>query len=54
MPPGETPPAEGGMSEAGPRNDPPKGWGVGPLIVIAVLVLLVVVGMVGYAVFVHD
>ncbi|MEV4995710.1 DUF6480 family protein [Streptomyces niveus] len=54
VPPGEGPPAEGGMSEAGPRNDPPKGWGKGPLIVIAVLTLLVVVGLVGYAVMVHD
>lgn len=42
------------MSEAGPRNDPPKGWGAGPLIVIGVVVLLLVVGMVGYAVVVHD
>ncbi|MEV0781026.1 DUF6480 family protein [Streptomyces sp. NPDC050433] len=54
VPPGEAPPAEGGMSEAGPRNDPPKGWGAAPLIVIAVLTLLVVIGMVGYAVLVHD
>lgn len=42
------------MSETGPRNDPPKGWAAGPLIAIGVLVLMLVVGMVGYAVLVHD
>lgn len=53
-PPGETPPAEGGMSGAGPRNDLSKGWAAAPLIAIAVLVLVIVVGLVGYAVLVND
>ncbi|MFI6085713.1 DUF6480 family protein [Streptomyces sp. NPDC051217] len=52
VPPGETPPAEGSTSEAGPKNDPPKGWAAGPLIAIGVVVLMIVVGLVGYAVLV--
>jgi hypothetical protein len=40
------------MPEAGPdeRHNPPKGWAKGPLILIALVVLLVAVGMIGYAV----
>ncbi|GGJ80315.1 hypothetical protein GCM10011583_09810 [Streptomyces camponoticapitis] len=52
VPPGETPPGEGSTSEAGPKNDPPKGWAAGPLIAIGVVVLMIVVGLVGYAVLV--
>ncbi|MEU7569327.1 DUF6480 family protein [Streptomyces fradiae] len=42
-PPGETPPAEGSMSGAGPRetHNPPKGWAKAPLALILVVVVLV-------------
>ncbi|WEH42732.1 DUF6480 family protein [Streptomyces sp. NBC_01218] len=40
-PAGDTPPAEGSMSETGPRHEPPRGWAKGPLIAILVLVVAV-------------
>ncbi|WP_395576396.1 DUF6480 family protein [Streptomyces sp. BK79] len=51
VPPGETPPGESSMSEAGPweGHNPPKGWAKAPLAVILVLVLLVAAGFLGYA-----
>lgn len=53
VPPGETPPAESSMPEAGPQettHNPPKGWAKGPLALILFVVLLVAVGLIGYAV----
>ncbi|MBW1601996.1 hypothetical protein JJV70_07690 [Streptomyces sp. JJ66] len=46
VPPGETPPAEGSTLDAGPEEtyNPTTGWARGPLIVIA----LIVVVFVGY------
>ncbi|MFI2780472.1 DUF6480 family protein [Streptomyces sp. ALB3] len=49
VPVGSTPPAEGSMSEAGPRHDPPRGWGKGPLIAILVVVALVAAFFLVYA-----
>lgn len=51
VPPGETPPAESSMPEAGPRetHNPPKGWAKGPLTVIIVLVVLVAAFFLAYA-----
>ncbi|OEJ97583.1 DUF6480 family protein [Streptomyces thermolilacinus] len=42
-PPGETPPGEGGLSGAGPRetHNPPTGWAKAPLAMILVVVVLV-------------
>ncbi|MEU6083520.1 DUF6480 family protein [Streptomyces sp. NPDC047108] len=42
VPPQETPPAEGGLSGAGPREtyNPPKGWGAVPLILLMIVVVL--------------
>ncbi|MBO8194813.1 hypothetical protein ITI46_24605 [Streptomyces oryzae] len=52
VPPGETPPAEGSMSEAGPRetHNPAKGWSTVPVILIAIVVAAVLVFFVGYLV----
>ncbi|MER6692714.1 DUF6480 family protein [Streptomyces minutiscleroticus] len=54
VPPGETPPAEGSTPWAGPNEvqtyNPSKGWAKGPLFLIGIVVLLVVIGLVGYAI----
>ncbi len=52
VPPGETPPAESSMPEAGPRDityNPGKGWAKGPLTVILALVVLVAAFFLVYA-----
>ncbi|MFV0137728.1 DUF6480 family protein [Streptomyces sp. HMX87] len=51
VPPGETPPAESSLPEAGPREDhnPPKGWAKAPLTLILAVVLLVAAGLLAYA-----
>jgi hypothetical protein len=51
VPPGETPPAESSMPEAGPRetHNPPKGWGWAPLTVILALCVLVAAFFLAYA-----
>jgi hypothetical protein len=51
VPPGETPPAESSMPEAGPQelHNPPKGWAKGPLIVILAVVVVFAAGLLGYA-----
>lgn len=50
VPPGETPPAEGSTSEAGPRetHNPTKGWSKGPVILIALVVAVFLVFFIGY------
>lgn len=51
VPPGETPPAESSMPEAGPQetHNPPKGWAKGPLTLIIVLTVLVAAFFLAYA-----
>jgi hypothetical protein len=46
VPPGETPPAESSMPEAGPRetHNPTKGWAKAPLALILILVVVVAAG----------
>ncbi|MBQ0985630.1 hypothetical protein KBZ10_14120 [Streptomyces sp. F63] len=49
VPPGETPPLEGSLSESGPADlphNPPKGWSKVPIILIGAVVLLFAVFMV--------
>jgi hypothetical protein len=52
VPPGETPPAESSMPEAGPRevHNPTKGWAKAPLTLILLLVVLVAAFFLAYAV----
>ena len=52
VPPGETPPAESSLPEAGPQelHNPPKGWAKGPLTLILAVVLLVAAGFLAYAI----
>ncbi|MFH8796495.1 DUF6480 family protein [Streptomyces sp. NPDC017941] len=52
VPPGETPPAEGSTPGAGPdeSHNPTTGWAKAPLIIILALVVLIAVGLIGYAV----
>ncbi|AXE83518.1 hypothetical protein C1703_00830 [Streptomyces sp. Go-475] len=51
VPPGETPPAESSMPEAGPQetHNPPKGWAKGPMALIIVLAVLVAAFFLAYA-----
>ncbi|MFE5400020.1 DUF6480 family protein [Streptomyces sp. NPDC056580] len=49
--PGETPPAESSMPEAGPRetHSTARGWGKAPLTLILVLVVLIAAFFLAYA-----
>ncbi|MBQ0826953.1 DUF6480 family protein [Streptomyces tagetis] len=51
VPPGETPPAESSLPEAGPyeSHNPPKGWAKGPLTMILALVVVFAAGLLAYA-----
>ncbi|MFI8189127.1 DUF6480 family protein [Streptomyces sp. NPDC085946] len=51
VPPGETPPAESSMPEAGPQetHNPPTGWAKAPLTLILGLVVLVAAFFLVYA-----
>ncbi|MEU0195050.1 DUF6480 family protein [Streptomyces afghaniensis] len=51
VPPGETPPAESSLPEAGPQetHNPPKGWSKAPMAVILVLVVLIAAFFLAYA-----
>ncbi|MEU6812835.1 DUF6480 family protein [Streptomyces sp. NPDC046831] len=49
VPPGETPPAESSMPEAGPSEKPTKGWAKAPLALILCLVVLVAAFFLAYA-----
>ncbi|MFF7853246.1 DUF6480 family protein [Streptomyces sp. NPDC007904] len=52
VPPGETPPAESSMPEAGPyeTHNPTKGWAKGPLTAILALVVLIAAFFLVYAI----
>jgi len=52
VPPGESPPAEGSMSGAGPQEtyNPTKGWAKGPLTLIICIVVLMAAFFLVYAV----
>lgn len=52
VPPGETPPAESSLPEAGPRetHNPPKGWAKAPLTLILGLVILIAAFFLVYAI----
>ncbi|MCG0284252.1 DUF6480 family protein [Streptomyces sp. PSAA01] len=52
VPPGETPPAEDGLSEAGPQEtyNPTKGWSKGPTIIIWAFVALFAAFCVAFAI----
>jgi hypothetical protein len=50
--PGDTPPAEGGLSGTGPQEtyNPVKGWAAMPLTLLAIIVVLFIGFFVAYAV----
>ncbi|MGW8379035.1 DUF6480 family protein [Streptomyces sp. ODS28] len=45
VPPGETPPAEGGTPDAGPEetHNPSHGWAATPLVLLGIVVLCFVI-----------
>jgi len=50
--PGQTPPAESGVSDLdGPERKPlSRGWGAAPLVLIMIVVALFVAGLLGWAI----
>ncbi|MFF3749359.1 DUF6480 family protein [Streptomyces sp. NPDC002018] len=56
VPPGETPPGEGGLSGAGPQetHNPTTGWSKGPLAAILIVSLFVAGFFLAYAVIVQS
>ncbi|MEQ8146387.1 DUF6480 family protein [Streptomyces sp. OP7] len=52
VPPGETPPAESSMPEAGPyeTHNPTKGWAKGPMTAILVVVAFIAAFFLAYAI----
>ncbi|MFC8536452.1 DUF6480 family protein [Streptomyces sp. NPDC057249] len=53
VPPGETPPAESGLSGAGPQDttyNPPKGWAKVPMALIIGVTLLIAAFFLVYAI----
>ncbi|MCE7081601.1 DUF6480 family protein [Streptomyces sp. ST2-7A] len=50
--PGDTPPAEGSMSETGPQetHNPTKGWAVAPLALVIVVTVLIAAFFFAYAI----
>ncbi|MFF8791100.1 DUF6480 family protein [Streptomyces sp. NPDC015125] len=53
VPPGETPPGEGSTgAETGPRDKQTRGWATGPVIILAVVVVLCAAFFIAYAVIV--
>ncbi|MCF3964944.1 DUF6480 family protein [Streptomyces fuscigenes] len=53
VPPGETPPAEGSTSEAGPLQETSRGWAGTPLTLIVLLAVAVAGFFLAYAVVVN-
>ncbi|MGW7360727.1 DUF6480 family protein [Streptomyces sp. NPDC054802] len=50
VPPGETPPGEGSTgSETGPRGDQSRGWAMGPMIAIGIVVAVFAAFFLAYA-----
>ncbi|GAA2308024.1 DUF6480 family protein [Streptomyces caniferus] len=53
VPPGETPPGEGSTgAETGPRDNQTRGWAKGPVIILAIIVVLCAAFFIAYAVMV--
>lgn len=50
VPPGETPPGEESTgSETGPRGDQSRGWAMGPMIAIGIIVVVFAAFFLAYA-----
>ncbi|MDQ0840617.1 DUF6480 family protein [Streptomyces sp. V1I6] len=50
VPPGETPPGEGSTgSETGPHGDTSRGWAMGPMIAIGLVVVVFAAFFLAYA-----
>ncbi|MFG2533254.1 DUF6480 family protein [Streptomyces sp. NPDC048516] len=53
VPPGETPQGEGSTgAETGPRDKQTRGWATGPVVILAIIVVLCAAFFIAYAVIV--